>query len=308
MQRPRAAPSRRRLLQSAGLFGVSALAGCLGPFFGDSCVAGTDFSMDPATDAHVANHVSSNAVDLPAIAERVVSDALADGEATYRGHYEPNVHADYVVTDGSPNYYRVDVRAGEHVETTGYRYDVAFGDDVATPASGDRVYEFADLPASDREAFLGALGAKAKIRAAKGARFSVVFAFTDETARERSAFVPPTDTGYVRWQGKTLRLTFAEERPASVVTYTVAAEQVAESTPAFVDHVLAERGIELTGLSAEQRDIVEQATDGGYDACEPYSDAFAGLLEKLSTGEHDFASFVRYDGTWYFASVSQWTE
>lgn len=251
--------------------------------------------------------MSSPLADLPPLTRRVATDALDDGEATYRGFYEPNVGGEYVADDAA--YYRLAVEAGEHVETTGYRYEVTFGDDVATPTADDRVIDFADLPPADRDAFLGAFGRKVSaIRSASGARFSVVFAHVDGATRERSAFVPPVDTTYVRWQGKTLRVTFAEERPVTVVTYRVTAERVARSTAAFVDGVLDRRGVVLDGLSAEQRDIVESAVDGGYDACEPYSDAFADLLDRLSTGEHGFASFVRYEGRWYISQVSQWVE
>ena len=60
----------------------------------------------------------------------------------------------------------VDVAADAHVETTGYRYAVAFGDDVPAPAPGDAVREFAALPVPDHESLLGALRPTAKIRAA----------------------------------------------------------------------------------------------------------------------------------------------
>jgi hypothetical protein len=92
------------------------------------------------------------------------------------------------------------------------------------------------------------------------------------------------------------------------VTYTVTAEAVARSTGTFVDRVLDRQGVVLDGLSTEQREVVEAAIDGGYDACEPYSEAFDGLLDRLSTGEYDWASFVRYEGTWYVAEVSQWVQ
>lgn len=284
------------------------MAGCLGAAFGDSCTAGTDFSMDPATDAHVANSVSSNVAHLPPIATQVVTDAIPSGTVTHRSYYELNLHDEYVVRDGEPTYYRVEVTAGEHAETTGYHYDVAFGDDVPVPGDGDRVVGFEDLPKSDRESFLGAVGAKAKLRKADGAQFGVTFAYTEDTTHDRSAFVPRTNIDYVRWQGKDMRITFDEERSVPVVTYTISTARVAESTAAFVDHVLEESGVVLDDLTADQQDIVEQAIDGGYDACEPYSDAFGQLLDRLSTGEHGFTSFVRYHDTWYFAHVRQWVE
>lgn len=263
--------------------------------------------MEAATDERIAAHVSSPLDDLPPIIRRVAADALEDGEATYRSVHEPSVHDQFVRSDAG--YYRLTVEAGDHVETTGYRYEVAFGDDVATPTADDRVTDFADLPSPDRDAFLAALGAKSEaIRSAEGAGFGVFFAYPDAETRDRSAFVPPVDTLYVRWQGKTMRVTFAQKRPATVVTYAVTAERVARSTAALVDWVLEQRGVVLDGLSADQRDIVESAIDGGYDACEPYSDAFSDLLDRLSTGEHDFASFVRYEGRWYISQVSQWVE
>lgn len=199
MRRPPESPSRRRVLQSAAAFSTAGMAGCLGSVFGESCTAGTDFSMDTATDAHVANSVSSNVTGLPPIAKQVVTDAIPSGTVTHRSYYELNVHDEYVVRDGEPTYYRVKITAGEHAETIGYYYDVAFGDDVPVPGDGDRVVDFADLPEPDRESFLEALEAKAKLRKVNGGQFGVTFAYTEETMRDRSAFVPQTDIDYVRW-------------------------------------------------------------------------------------------------------------
>lgn len=304
-----ASPSKRRVLQSIAAVSVTAVAGCVNPFFGrgDSCGAGTDFSATPATDADVATYASSNVGDLAPIVGRLVEDALAEGETSYSSYHEPDLHTEYVVRDGEQTYYRVAVQAGESVETTGYRYEVAFGDDVPAPADGDRVVAFADLPRPDRESFLGVLGKKAAgVGKASGAHFTVTFAYADEATQERSAFVPRTDVDYVRWQGTDLRLTFDEEHPVSVVTYSITADRIAESTAEFADRVLEDQGVVLDGLSADQRDIVEQAIDGGYSTCKPYSEAFHDILKRLSTGEHDFASFVRYAGTWYISRVSEW--
>lgn len=304
------APSRRRMLRSTGVVGAAALAGCLGSPFGDSCTAGADFSMEAASDADVARTVSSPVKELPPVAKRVITAALAgDGEKTYRGVYEPDVHAEYVARPADSTYHRVRVRAGDHVETTGYRYEVAFGDDVPTPRDRREVLDFTDLPTPDRDAFLGAMGASVeKLRRMNGGQFSVVFAYPDARTRERSPFVPSTGTRYVRWEGRLLRVAFAEERPAEVVTYAVTTERVATSTAAFADLVLDAQGVVLDGLSAEQRDVVEQAIDGEYSACEPYSEAFRGLRDRLSIGEHEFASFVRYDGRGYVTELAEWVQ
>lgn len=309
MPHPPVRPSRRRVIRSASALGVTAATGCLGPFFGidDSCGAGTDFSATPVTDADVATRASSTVGELAPIVSRLVEDALAGAKPSFSGYYEPAPRTEYVVRDGEQTYYRVAVQAGDSVGTTGYRYEVAVGDDVPAPADGDEVVAFADLPRPDRESFRLALGeGAARVGTARSIRFSVTFAFADEATQERSAFVPRTDVDYVRWQDTDLRLTFAEERPASVVTYSITADRVAESTAAFADLVLEDRGVVLDGLPADQRDIVEQAIDGGYSACKPHPEAFQDLLERLSTGEHDFASFVRYAGTWYRSSVSEW--
>ena len=151
-----------------------------------------------------------------------------------------------------------------------------------------------------------ALGGKSNLGKANSAEFPVTFVELDETTRERSAFVPRSDVEYVSWQGKEMRVTFEEERSVSVGTYTVTAERIAESTAAFANHVLDNEGLALDGLTADHRAIVEQAIDDEYDACEPYSDAFRQLLERLSVGEDEFVSFVRYDGAWYFVQVFQW--
>lgn len=296
---------RRALLTSLAASSIG-MAGCVGPLLGDSCGAGADFSMDPATDTRVANAVSSSLAGRSLITQRVVNEAITSGETTYRGHYKPDLYTEYVVRDGDPTYFRIEIHEESSTNLTGYRYVFAFGSDVSTPSNRDRVIDFDALSKSDRESIQGAVGGESNFGKANSAEFSVTFVELDEATREPSAFVPRSDVEYVSWQGKEMRVTFKEECSVSVGTYTVTAERIAESTAAFANHVLDNEGLVLNGLTADQRTIVEQAIDDEYDACEPYSNAFDKLLERLSIGDGEFVSFVRYDGSWYFVQVFQW--
>jgi len=309
VNRPPTEISRRRALRAVGGVGVAALSGCLSPISRSARCPGSvegTLDLDDATATGVSNEFSAPLDMLPHATRVTVADALEaeTGEATARGYYRPDPQTEFVVTGPGPNYYRLRVTAHDRVRTTGYEYAVEIDvDDAVLPESG-AVRSVAEIPAHDRDSLRGAIGNPGLLHAPHYTSFSVVFAYEDADARDRSVFVPGRDTRYLKWDGVPLRLTFAERRTVTIASATVRTELVATSANEFRNHVGARRGVVLDSLPAEQRDILNRAIDGRYTECEPYSEPFGDLRERVSTREGGAAPLVRYDGDWYFCQLS----
>lgn len=262
--------------------------------------------MDETTDAHVSNEFSTPLDGLPHAARTVVTDALDTdtGESTARGYYSPHLQTAYVVTGPEARYYRVETTDRDRAETTAYEYSVEIDVDESALSDDDQVRSFTDVPAHDRESLRSAIGNPGLLHAPHYTSFSVVFAYERSDVRDRSEFVPGAHSHYLEWEETLLRLTLEEQRTVGVTSTTVSSELVAESPGEFVEYVGGERGVVLDSLTSRQRDIVARAIDGTYTECEPYSEPFSELRERLSTREDGFAPLVHYDGTWYFVHLS----
>jgi len=296
-------------MRAVGGLGVAALAGRLSPVSGSDPCLGSDegtLDLDEATATGVSNEFSTPLDRLSHATRVTVADALETetGEATARGYYLPDPRTEFVVTGPGAGYYRLRVTERDRVQTTGYEYAVEIDVDDSALPDGEAVRSFAELPAHDRESLRSAIGNPRLVHAPHYGSFSVVFAYEDTDVRDRSAFVPGGDTRYLEWDGVPLRLTFEERRKVGVASATVATELVATSPSEFRDHVGDRRGVVLDSLPADQRDVVDRAVDGTYAECEPYSEPFSDLRERLSTRGDEGASLVRYDGDWYFCHLA----
>ena len=308
MTSPPRACSRRQALRAVGGVGTAAVAGCLTSFSrADSCSDEARLSLDEATVTYVSNEFSTPLGGLPHATRTAVEDALdADtGASTSRGYYSPNPRTEYVVTGPGAHYYRVETTDRERAETTGYEYSVEIDVDESSLSDDDRVRSFSELPPHDRESLLGAIGNPGLLHAPHYTSFSVTFAYERDDARDRSAFVPDTTGRYLEWDGTLLRSISAGRRTVGITSTTVATGLVAESPEEFFEHVRGERGVVLDSLTSRQRDVVARAIEGTYTECEPHSEAFSDLRERLSMGGDGLASLAQFDGNWYFVHLSR---
>lgn len=310
MNRPPTEITRRRALRAIGGVGTAAaLSGCLSPISRSDRCPGSDegtLDLDDATATGVSNEFSTPLDGLPHATRVTVAAALETepGDATARGYYRPDPRTEYVVAGPGAGYYRLRVTERDRVRTTGYEYAVEIDiDDSALPDRG-AVRSVAEIPAHDRDSLRGAIGNPGLLHAPHYTSFSVVFAYEDADARDRSVFIPGRDTRYLEWDGVPLRLTFEERRTVTIASATVNTERVATSPDGFREHVGERRGVVLDSLPPEQRDVVNRAIDGTYAECEPYSEPFGDLRDRLSTRDGGAAPLVRYDGDWYFCQLS----
>ncbi|WP_066411132.1 hypothetical protein [Halorubrum aethiopicum] len=299
---------RRAVLAAVGVTGLST-AGCLRvpgrDGRSDSCADGTHFSLQRVTASHVQNEFTTYIESLPYATRTLVARALESetGAATSRSYYSLHPPKEYVVTE-STDFYRVEATDLDATETTGYVYSVDLDVDESSLPNDTRIHAFTDLPAHDRESLLSAVGNPHLLHAPHYS-FSAVFAYENEELRDRSMFVPETDSRHLRWNDVLLRLVFDERRTVEITSTTVSTELVAGSPEAFFGHIRRERGTVLDPLTDRQRDVITQAIDGTYTECRPYSDAFGDLRGQLTDedGRHD--ALARYDGDWYFVHLSR---
>ncbi|ELZ61415.1 MULTISPECIES: hypothetical protein [Halorubrum] len=283
---------------------VPALSGCLDADFGDDGAAATVLKLDEASVTGVSNAFATS-VDMVGHAGRAaVRTAIDGGEGTVEGYYGPDVSAPYVVTDG-PAFHRIETETLRSVAATGYEYAVEV-DAVDSFRSGPPSnVPFADLPECDRDAVRDALGNAGLVHAPHYPPFDVTFAYASAETRERSRFVPANDGQRVEWDGELLRFGFEEERSVEVRTVAVRAEHVASSPDEFRRAVGEEHGRSFDDPGPERRAILDAAIDSEYRESPPHSDAFAAVLDAIST-DGEAVPLVRYDGDWYFTHLSGW--
>jgi hypothetical protein len=224
------------------------------------------------------------------------------GESTSRSYYSLHPPKEFVVTE-SADFYRVETTDFDATETMGYEYSVDIDVDDSSLPNTTRIHSFADLPAHDRESLRSAVGNPHLLHAPHYS-FSATFAYESEERRDRSMFVPETDSHYLRWNDVLLRLVFDEQRTVAITSTTVSTELVAESAEEFFRHIRRERGTVLGPLTDQQRDIITQAIEGTYTECRPYSDAFSNLRSQLTDENDRHNALARYADNWYFVHLS----
>lgn len=303
MSGPPRRPTRRQVALFTTTASLTTLSGCFAGDSADGARAKTVLQFDEAPPVGVSNEFSTP-VDAVGHAGRAAVRTAVDGdEATVDGYYAPGVSAPYVVTDGG-EYYRVETETVRSVAAPGYDYTVAVESVDSFRLGPPSSVPFAELSEHDRDAVRDALGNASLVHAPHYPPFEVTFAYASAARRERSRFVPGTDGQRVEWDGELLRFAFDGERSVEVSTVAVRADRVAGSRRGFRRVVGEERGRSIDDPTADQRAVLGAAVDSEYVESPPHSDAFAAVLDALSTDE-GVAPLVRYDGDWYFTHLSR---
>jgi hypothetical protein len=153
-----------------------------------------------------------------------VTHALNSGTGKYtsRSYYSLHPPKEYVITE-SADVYHVETTDFDATETTGYEYSVNIGVDESSLLNTTCIHSVTDLPTHDRESLLSAVGDPHLLHAPHYS-FSTMFAYENEERRDRSIFVPETESHYLRWNDVLLRLVFDEPRTVEVTSTTVSTE------------------------------------------------------------------------------------
>lgn len=310
---------RRRALL-AGTVGAAATglsAGCLGivPGVGGSdCTAGRSIDLEPTTPADTAAAAATAMDELPptgrALLSAAVDGASGGRKATVDGIDEPPVPREYALVDGT--YYRVTTTTVDGRDVPGYEFGVESGSMLSDEPAPSETVAFGDLPAVDRRAVRAGLDYPSADHRAAGRAGTLALAYPDEAARAASVLVPDPTVDAVDYRGTVYRLRPEGTTTVTWHTYAVAADPIADSAAAFAEFLYDRLGVvvERKALSAGAREILAEADgEGGYTACEPYSDAEQAVLDALEIEtegtDRRYALYANYEDYWHRVAVAR---
>lgn len=284
---------RRRYLATTAALVAAPFAGCAHPR--------VVLTMDDVADSDIARRVSRT-VDAHPEASAIVADAVENGSTTVSGRRRP-LETDRPVAYGGA-YYELSATETGQRETTEYSISIDY--DPGTPVDGDAT-AYEELADVDRSALDGLLPPPGDPPSGDGYDFGVGRTFSEEEL-EASALVPDPAYDAVVFDGTRYPIRVGEGHTVTVSDYRYEADEVAADAATFAETIRSEYLFDLAGLSESEREIVEEAVDGGYYDGST-TDAFESLARRFRA--HDAVEadegggewLVRYDGTEYWAEL-----
>lgn len=269
------------------------------------CSAAGSLDMQRVTDDAAIAEQASRSATLPEAGptrdRQVVRRAIENGSTTAQS---PGP----LVESGLPfahdgGYYNVTPTVIDR--EPGVAVEVAIDYDGNT--AGNETVAYDDLSARDRDVLDSLLPARTDNRGESDA-FGVVATY-NETERERSVLLSGA-YGAVRHDGETYRTSVDDSRPVTVKTYRYTATAVATSPTEYASQLRDRHLFTLSGLSDDERAVVEEATENGYYADDDDDDAFRSVLatfhqyEAIQQDEYRGTWLVRYEEAVYVVDLS----
>lgn len=267
---------RREVLASGTALLSVAVAGCGHP----SVV----LDMDEARSEDVAHRAAQRA-DPGSEAYRVATAAIENDSTTRRGRRELFDRADAVRVEDA--FYEIEETPMETAEVTVYTVEIDFDPDDAAAVLG--AIEYADLPETDRTRLDSVVGDDHP--SSEGMDAGVSYGTAEEVG-EDSVFVPDRQYDILIHDGDRYRVR-VDSRTTEETTYRYEATEIAGSVEAFAETVRDQYRFVLSGLSDAEREVVEEAIDGGYYED---SEAFRSVIEEIRS--HDGLEEADFYGTW----------
>ncbi|EMA22305.1 hypothetical protein [Haloarcula argentinensis] len=271
---------RRQFLASGTALLSVAVAGCGHP----SVV----LDMDDATAADIADEVSMSP-DPESTEYTVASEAIENSSATRRGRHELFDQIDTVRIDDA--FYEVSETALESSDVTVYEVRIDFDPDDSTAEIGEIAYE--ELPAVDRQR-LDPIISDDDPPSGDGYDVGVGYGTAEEVGNG-SVFVPEQQYDIIVHDGDRYRVTVST-RTTTETEYRYEATEVASGVDSFADQIRDQYLFTLTGLSEAEREVVEEAIDGGYFQDD---EAFRSVTDRIR--EHEGIEVTDSYGTWLLA-------
>jgi hypothetical protein len=267
---------RRQFLASGTALLPVALAGCGHP----SVV----LDLNEATAGDIADEVSM-AADPGSEEHTVVTSAIENGSSTRTGRYELFDRTDTVRVGDA--FYTVSETRLESSEVTVYEVLVDFDPDDTTPDLGEIAYE--DLPEADRQR-LDRIVSEDPPRQ-DGYDVGVGYGTAEEVGNG-SVFVPERQYDILVHEGDRYRIA-VESRTATQAEFRYEVREVAADVETFADQIRERYLFTLSGLSAAEREVVEEAIDGAYFEDD---EAFRSVVDRIR--EHEGIEVDDFYGTW----------
>ncbi|WP_248515870.1 hypothetical protein [Salinarchaeum laminariae] len=290
-------PSRRTVLATGAAFG-GVLAGCISVDSDSSDTSDATLRLERITDRQLADRT----IDRYDVSRPVVDDAItADRAITTAPESIPDESVGRRTGGG---YYRLSVSESAP-RWSEYTVGLAPADDVIDASDGSVPTSIAELPPVDQAVIADAFDSEAD----GGADHSFedgptveLFAnhVYDVAEIVRSAIVDgPTDA--LEHEGSSYAVHVECVRTLPSIA-TVSAEHVAEDAEEYGELVRSERAIELSGLSAAEREVVEAAIRDEYETGAD-DETFGSVIDRLQSrgrlSQGGRGSLVRYDDATY---------
>lgn len=293
---------RRRLLAGAAS-GFTLLSGCSSlPFFGGGCASGYSLDVTPLTDAELAATVTHQPRPKDAaVAKRLIETAAKNGDATYTTYHDaplqPNI---YVEHEGA--YYRVERTVTTTQTLTAHTFAIEYNE-TKTPPGTATVIEFTDLPEADRAAFQSVYPDEKHKKIDEAHSFSIggyPYVYPDDA----ESLLIDAGTVWIRYEGRPYAVTVEGTQPVEKETFQYTLETIAADREAFVAFVRDRFVVAFDNLSTDEQAVFERAIDESLSKCEPLSDGFRGLVDRLHAVPDDRRLspnewLVNYDGSTY---------
>jgi hypothetical protein len=268
---------RRQFLATGTALLSVTLAGCGHP----SVV----LDMDDASAADIADEVSMMP-DSGTEEYAIIQSALENGSATRTGSYELFDRTNVVRVNDS--FYEVSETRLKESEVTVYEVLVDLNPENTAADRGE--IAFGDLPETDRQRLEPVLSDEDP---PEQERYNVGVDYGSEEELEgESVFVPERKYDILVHDGNRYRIA-VNSRTAAEAEYRYEVTEVESGVEAYAQQVRDRYQFALTGLSAEERQVVEEAVDGGYFE---ETDAFRSVVDRIR--EHEGIREEDFYGTW----------
>lgn len=169
------------------------------------------------------------------------------------------------------------------------RYNIRVDYNPTTAPSA--VVAYADLPSADKQALDGQIPPDDDVPTGEGFDLDSTYRYPIDA----DSVLLSNEHNGITYDGTTYRIAIDPDREVTVSTYEYRAEQIAPDAPALGRQLRGRYLFELTGLSAAERDIVEQATRI-YRPEGETPDAFRSLAARIRS--HDPIETEDERGTW----------
>ncbi|OLZ39322.1 hypothetical protein A6E15_18180 [Natrinema saccharevitans] len=270
---------RRQFLASGTALLSVAVAGCAHP--------PVVLDLDEATAEDIAAEVSVT-VEPGSEEYSLVASVLENGSTGRSERYELFDRADTIRFGDS--FYDVSETRLKSGERTVYEVFIDVDPANSTPEVGE--IEYGDLPETDRQ-HLDQIVSKDSTRGEDGSDIGVEYG-TGENVGNGSVFVPEQQYDILVHNENRYRITI-DSRTTSETAYRYEVSEVASGVEPFADQVRDRYLFTLTGLSDAERDVVEEAIDGGYFQDD---DAFRSVVDRIR--DHKGINVADFYGTWLF--------
>lgn len=257
-------------------------------------------------DAALADRFASSVEDMPPELGDFAVSVIEEGPQTREGSTPP-LDRELPIEYGG-RYYRFEYEIMTTHEETIFVIEIDY--DAEEPIDGPTI-AYEELPAVDREAVDDFFPLPDEPPSGEGYDLGLGHRYGPED-EGTSVLAPEPEYGAISYDGTDYPIRVERGQPVDVNSYEYRATEVAADAGALAEQVRDQYRFELTGLSSDEREIIESAIDEGYyvDGNEEPSAAFESLLDRFGAedairrDEYGGDWLVRYDGGDYWASVS----